>query len=589
MHNKRFPGRGIVTILTVLIMCFSLNAVEKAGVLDDNLLNKAHQNGFVPVILSLRVPGIEYLTADCIRYSRRKMDPGDFHRSMEADLRLETAIRNVSEEILFHLGSSDWEIHHTFSTLPVLALRVNAETLEQLAQLHQVAAITEDRLMRIPEYQANASLPQEASSPQMADAVELVRADSAWASGYTGAGEYVAILDSGIRRSHEAFQGKAVVEQCYSLKADCPNGQREMSGPGAAHMYAPQYYGYDHGTHVSGIATGNNGGSFRGIAPDANLIHIQVFSRFSAAECNSSEPCVMSYNSDQLKALEFVFSRRNQLRIAAVSMSLGGGEYDNAAACDIDNPNVKHAIDNLRAAGIPTVISAGNDSLCNGLSAPACISSAIAIGATTKNDQEASFSNFHPQMLDFFAPGQSIRSATGGSNSSYQYWGGTSMAAPMVAGGFAIFRQYSREVPVHELVTALEYSGRSVVTKCQTGVEKPRINVGEALMSLMSIAPPVNIQGSQSFNQSMLHTEYINTLTWNANPLNDDKNVVAYRVYQIIDNEMTHLAEVDAATFSYRHRRVAKRTEVKYAFTSVDGEGEESGPSIFVLEFGVEQ
>jgi subtilisin family serine protease len=423
----------------------------------------------------------------------------------------------------------------------------------------------------------------------MADAVELVRADSAWAAGYTGAGEYVAIMDSGVRRSHEAFQGKTIVEQCYSLKADCPNGQREMSGPGAARMYGPQYYGYDHGTHVSGIATGNNGGSFKGIAPDANLIHVQVFSRFSAEECNSNEPCVMSYNSDQLKGLEFIFSRRNQLRIAVVSMSLGGGEYSNAAACDMDNPNLKRAIDNLRAAGIPTVISAGNESFCNALSAPACISSAISIGATTKADQEASFSNFHPQMLDFFAPGQSIRSATGGSDSSYQYWGGTSMAAPMVAGGFAIFRQYSRQVPVHELLTALEYSGRSVLTKCQTGVEKPRINVGEALMSLMSIAPPVNIGGEQSYNQSMLHTEYINTLTWEANPLNNDKNVVAYRIYRMEDNEMIRLAEVDAATFSYRHRRVAKRTEVRYAFTSMDGEGEESGPSIFVLKFGVEQ
>lgn len=589
MHDKHLPSRKIATILAVLIMCFSLHADDKATVLDNNLLGKAQRDGFVPVILSLRVPDIEYLTADCVRHSSRNMDPGEIHRSIEADLRLETAIRNVSEEILFHLGSSDWEIHHTFSTLPVLALRVTADTLEHLARLPQVAAITEDRLMRIPEYQSSASHPQAALSPQMADAVELVRADSAWAAGYTGAGEYVAIMDAGIRRSHEAFQGKTIVEQCYSLKADCPNGQREMSGPGAAHMYGPQYYGYDHGTHVSGIATGNNGGSFRGIAPDANLIHVQVFSRFSAEECNSNEPCVMSYNSDQLKGLEFVFSRRNQLRIAVVSMSLGGGEYSNAAACDIDNPNLKRAIDNLRAAGIPTVISAGNESFCNALSAPACISSAISIGATTKADQEASFSNFHPQMLDFFAPGQSIRSATGGSDSSYQYWGGTSMAAPMVAGGFAIFRQYSRQVPVHELLTALEYSGRSVLTKCQTGVEKPRINVGEALMSLMSIAPPVNIGGEQSYNQSMLHTEYINTLTWEANPLNNDKNVVAYRIYRMEDNEMIRLAEVDAATFSYQHRRVAKRTEVRYAFTSIDGEGEESGPSIFVLKFGVEQ
>ena len=589
MKLRLFPGKTITMIALVLIISFATVAADASAPMAEDLIKKAGTNGMVPVIIKLKVPRIQYLTADCIRHTSRSRDPREQQASWDSDLRLETAIQVVSDEVLFELKNSGYVLNHTFSTLPYLALKANAETLAALVSLPQVESIFEDRLIRIPEYRKVDVDTEEADSPLMADAVRLVRADSAWAAGYTGNGQFVAVLDSGLLRSHEAFAGKTIIEQCYSLRADCANGQISMSGPGSAGLYDSRYYGHDHGTHVSGIAVGNNGGSFRGIAPDANLIFIKVFSRFTAAECGSNEPCVMSYNSDQLKGLEFVFSKRNQLRISSVNLSLGGGEYSSAAACDRDNPSMKTAIDNLKAAGIATVISAGNEALCNGISAPACISSAISVGATTKQDTEASFSNFHHEMLDLFAPGQSINSATGDDNSSYQRWGGTSMAAPMLAGAFAIFRQFSRDVLQEDLMTALEYYGRPVVTKCNTGVEKPRINVGDALMSLMKLAPPVNIQGSQSSNQSMFQREYINTLTWEANPLNAEKNVVFYRIYLMDGDIMTRIGEVDAATFIYNHRRVAKRAEMTYALTSVDGEGEESGPSLFDLEFGVEQ
>lgn len=589
MKLSPYPGRTVMLIISILIMTFSAGAAVQAVPMAEDLIQKAGPDGMVPVIVQLKVPQIQYLTADCIRNTSRSMEPREKQASFDADLRLESAIRAVSDEVLFELRESGFVLNHTFSTLPVLALKANAETLAALRKLPQVMDITEDRLIRIPEYRKADVDNEEADSPMMADAVRLVRADSAWAAGYTGEGQFVAVLDSGILRSHEAFTGKTIIEQCYSLKADCANGQVSMSGPGSAGLYDSRYYGHDHGTHVSGIAIGNNGGSFRGIAPDANLIFIKVFSRFSAEECGSNEPCVMSYNSDQLKGLEFVFSKRNQLRISSVNLSLGGGEYSSAAACDQDNSFMKTAIDNLKAAGIATVISAGNEALCNGISAPACISSAISVGATSKQDTEASFSNFHHELLDLFAPGQSIRSATGDDNSSYQNWGGTSMAAPMLAGAFAIFRQFSRDVLMEDLMTALEYSGKPIVTKCNTGVEKPRINVGDALMSLMKIAPPVNIQGVQASNQSMFQREYINTLTWEANPLNAEKNVVFYRIYLMDGDVMTRIGEVDAATFTYNHRRVGKRVAMTYALTSVDGEGEESGPSLFDLAFGVEQ
>ena len=69
----------------------------------------------------------------------------------------------------------------------------------------------------------------------------------------------------------------------------------------------------------------------------------------------------------------------------------------------------KPVIDNLRSIGVATVAAAGNSGSPFSLLAPACVSSAVSVGATTKTDDVAWFSNVAP-FLSVFAPGESIRS-----------------------------------------------------------------------------------------------------------------------------------------------------------------------------------
>ena len=66
--------------------------------------------------------------------------------------------------------------------------------------------------------------------------------------------------------------------------------------------------------------------------------------------------------------------------IASVNMSLGGGAYP--AYCDEVHPALRDTIISLRAAGIASVIASGNNYSCGAISYPACISSAISVGAT---------------------------------------------------------------------------------------------------------------------------------------------------------------------------------------------------------------
>ena len=203
---------------------------------------------------------------------------------------------------------------------------------------------------------------------------------------------------------------KVLSEACYSAGADCPGNVTEStaSGSGANCTYASS--GCRHGTHVAGIAAGR-GTSFSGVAPRARLISIQVFSRFTGADCAGAgeDPCTLSFVSDQIKGLERVFALRNTFSIGAANMSLGGGQF--TSTCDGDAR--KPIIDNLRSVRIPTVIASGNDGFTNAVGAPGCISTAITVGSTGNSDQVSLFSN-SSSVVDLFAPGEGITSSVPG-------------------------------------------------------------------------------------------------------------------------------------------------------------------------------
>ena len=159
----------------------------------------------------------------------------------------------------------------------------------------------------------------------------------------------------------------------------------------------------------SGIAAGNSKYGPAGISKDSDIIAIQVFSYFP------DEDDILSWSSDQLMGLEYVYKKRNTYNIASVNISIGGGEF--SSFCN--GGQYDTAIKNLKNAGIATVIAAGNEYYCNAVSHPACYEQAVVTGATRKNDSMAPFSNWKKGMVDLFAPGVDIDSAIASGNSSY--------------------------------------------------------------------------------------------------------------------------------------------------------------------------
>jgi hypothetical protein len=276
-----------------------------------------------------------------------------------------------------------------------------------------------------------------------------------------------------------------VAEGCFSTTgasstAYCADGS---TAPGSGSACSDTAAGCYHGTHVAGIVAGKNGppNAPSGVAKDAGLIAVQVFSQFSGpTNCGSNPTCPQAYESDLLSGLQYVYSLRNSLSIASVNMSLGGGQYN--AYCDSTFPSFKMAVDNLRTAGIATIIASGNNGYTSSISFPACISSAVSVGAADKSDVVASYSN-SASFLNLLAPGSSITSSYPGGN--YATASGTSMATPHVAGAWAVLKAAKPTATVNEVLNALVSTGKSI-TDSRNSIIKQRIQVDNAVYALVS-------------------------------------------------------------------------------------------------------
>lgn len=331
--------------------------------------------------------------------------------------------------------------------------------------------------------------PHEAALTQ---SVPFVGGDVAHAAERSGAGQVVAVLDTGVEAAHPFLGGAVIAEACFStdmpaagVTGFCPGADPTTAvGPGAA---APcSLPGCGHGTHVAGIVAGTDG-----VAPGASVIAIQVFSRVgTTGGCGGPPPCERYYDADLLRALDLVQARAEAAAggsgppIAAVNLSLSGTK----AHGPCDSSILRVAIDRLRAVGVATVVAAGNQGDKAALSSPACVSSAIAVGSTAHTaDAVSSFSN-SDAGLALLAPGESILSSVPGGGQGFR--SGTSMAAPHVAGAVAVVRQDHPDWSVSDVVGLLRTTGVPVLDAAADRVT-PRLDLGRAVLppALHPIAP----------------------------------------------------------------------------------------------------
>jgi CSLREA domain-containing protein len=417
-------------------------------------------------------------------------------------------IAQAQQALLANLSAYSVEIlsQSNYWTIPALGLSVDRAGLEYLINSPEVTYIYEDR--PVP--------------PALVNSVPKIDAPEAWAQGFDGTGQAVAILDTGVDYEHEMLDGGRVAgEACFStsipslsISSICPGGVDTLPGindPGAGMPTAACLQSEDcyHGTHVAGIALGRDGShpsAPDGVAPGASIIPIQVFSRFDGSICMEEfgvpAPCLLSFITDQVSALnhlKLIYSdlQNAGVNLASVNMSLGSGS--DTTFCDADEPETAALIDELFDLGVATIAASGNGAMrtgsyVDGISAPACIENAVSVGSTvTSTDSVSSFSQSAP-ILDLLAPGQPIVSAYVDTFNWYATSSGTSMAAPHVAGAWAILKQAKPNATVTEILDAFSTTGVPVLdTRGGINRTKPRIDVDNALTALL---PPLIVNST---------------------------------------------------------------------------------------------
>ena len=480
-------------------------------------------------------------------------------------------IQAAQEKVAQALENRNARVLHNFEYIPFSVVSVDAEALEVLLALPFVSSVEEDVL----------------EAEHLSGSIPLINADDAWASGYTGAGQVIAVLDTGVDKTHPFLAGKVVSEACYSTNdpsyactSICPGGVTSSTSSGSAMPYAGTCPSgrCDHGTHVAGIAAGK-GTSFSGVAKDASLIAIQVFSRFdSSSYCSpASTPCVLSWSSDMVRGLERVYALREQYAIAAVNISIGGGYY--AGYCDTAPGNLarKAQIDLLRTAGVATIISSGNDGYTNGIASPACISSAVSVGATSKSDAVASYSN-SASILKLLAPGGISSGAIYSSLpvNRYGYMYGTSMASPHVSGAWAVIKSKKPGASVDEVLDALQTSGKPLLDT-RNGLIKPRIDVMAALnrFSLFPVAPS-GLSAIAAADQDLVD------LSWTDNSSDE----LGFRIERrLTGGNWQSVGTVSANTTAFRDTSPACESAIEYrvlAYNSAGDSGDSNTASLTI-------
>lgn len=351
-------------------------------------------------------------------------------------------VRAARDRFVASLPAGSWTELKEVGTLPYLAVSLDGEGFEAVRASGLVTMISQDEELLLPTEDVDST---PGVAPASINSTSTMGAVAAWAAGWKGAGSTVAIVDTGVQTNHPYLMRgttpKTIAEACFASPCASGSTMTATDAPrtGSGNPCSGAVSGCTHGTHVAGIAVGGTGNSIpSGVAPDADLIAINVFSEY----LNGTSLTIGASTSSINTALDWLYYNRGRFPgLTAVNMSLGGStKY--TAACDVFS-TTKSYIDQLLAVGVSTVIASGNSGWSDGVAWPACISTAVTVGAVDGvPDQATSYSNDGPQ-LDLMAPGSSITSSIMGSQMGTM--SGTSMATPAVTGALAALRQSAPE------------------------------------------------------------------------------------------------------------------------------------------------
>jgi PKD repeat protein len=253
-----------------------------------------------------------------------------------------------------------------------------------------------------------------------------INAEAAWDISKGSADVTIAIVDDAVQLSHSDLSaniwsnpgeipGNGLDNNGYIDDVngwDVADGDNDPTPPSSVSNFS-----FSHGTHCAGIASAatDNSNGIAAIGYQIKILPVKgtrdsgnprfipyAFESWAYAISQNPDVVSMSWGT-------YFFSQTGQLLA-----SLGDGR------------------------GIIQVAAAGNNNVSL-RPYPAGYPEVIAVAATDRNDQKAWFSNYG-DWIDVSAPGVNIYSTVGTNANAYEYYSGTSMACPLVAGLCGLMR-----------------------------------------------------------------------------------------------------------------------------------------------------
>ncbi len=310
-----------------------------------------------------------------------------------------------------------------------------------------------------------------------------IKADKVWRRGFTGKGVGVAVIDTGIAGDAVDFK-------------DASGKSRVIANAVTATTAATAGDGFGHGSHVAGLIAGNSlnrapsdpfYGKYMGVAPDANLIAVKA-----------SDDAGNSTVLDVINGLQFVVDHKAEFNIRVVNLSLSTDTPQSYKTDPLDA-----AVEYAWQKGIVVVAASGNRGTAGDAVkyAPANDPYVISVGGTDENGnygrgERASWSSTGQTQdgfakPDVMAPGAHMVSVLAPSSAfltlcpncaiggAYFKAGGTSMAAPVVAGAVALLLQARPNLTPDQVKTILTQTDMPVHGQAGAGT----IDVERALIT----------------------------------------------------------------------------------------------------------
>ena len=361
--------------------------------------------------------------------------------------------KSIKDNVTAVFSPAEAETVTDYSHLPMRFLRIKSRAaLDKFLLRPEVTAIYEDR----PVYQ------------QLASSLPFIGQPAAAQAGFTGSGQTVLVIDSGIDYTNSAFgscTAPGVPAGCRVVAAVDANGLIDLATPTS-----------NHGTNVAGIVAG--------VAPGANIASYNAI------------PGGTGSSSSIVNAINWGIANKSLYGITTINMSLGDNS-NNTAPCSTGNVYTT-PINNARKAKILPVAASGNNGFTGGISTPACTPGVISVGAvydsaiggwdygttctdsTSATDKITCFSNI-ATFLTLLAPGAQITAA---GITDF----GTSQASPHVAGAVAVLRAAYPADSLTNTATRLTSTGVSVTSDSTRGsITIPRLNLLAALGTVMGV------------------------------------------------------------------------------------------------------